>query len=66
MSVQTPPTPSPETQVMLDCLRQAVAKALERKRRLGQYAVLWSGEVPVIDGEDAPVQLKIVREPSQD
>lgn len=28
---------------MLDCMRQAVTNTLERKRRLGQYAVLWSG-----------------------
>ena len=48
MSVQTPPTPSLETQAMLDCLRQAVANTLERKRRLGQYAVLWSGETPTL------------------
>jgi len=25
----------------LDALRNAVAEALERKRRLGQYAVIW-------------------------
>jgi hypothetical protein len=30
---------SPDTQEMLDNLREAVAEALERKRRLGQYAV---------------------------
>lgn len=66
MSIQTPLTPSPETQAMLDCLRQAVANTLERKRRLGQYAVLWSGGAPIAVGEDAPVQLKIGQEPSQD
>lgn len=65
MSVQTPPTPSPETQAMLDCLRQAIADTLERKRRLGQYAVLWSGDAPVAVGEDAPVQLA-ARKASQD
>ncbi len=32
---------SPEDQLALDILRRAVAKALERKRRLGQYAVIW-------------------------
>jgi hypothetical protein len=66
MSVQAPLTPSPETQAMLDCLRQAVVNTLERKRRLGQYAVLWSEGAAVVVGEDAPVQLKIAREPSQD
>lgn len=57
MSIQTPPIPSPETQAMLDCLRQAVTKTLERKRRLGQYAVLWSESAPIAVGEDAPEQL---------
>ncbi len=31
----------------LDVLHQAVADALERKRRLGQYWVVWDGEKPV-------------------
>ncbi|MGZ5619964.1 MAG: hypothetical protein ACXWFG_03785 [Methylobacter sp.] len=66
MSIQTPPTPSPETQAMLDCLRQAVTKTLDRKRRLGQYAVLWSGDEPVAVGEDAPMHLKATKESSQD
>ena len=26
---------------MLECLRMAVRKTLDRKRRLGQYAVVW-------------------------
>lgn len=54
MSVQSHPTPSPDTQAMLDCLRQAVAKTLERKRQLGQYVVQWSGKAPVEVGADAP------------
>lgn len=33
--------PSQDTLVALESLRRAVAKALERKRRLGQYAVIW-------------------------
>jgi len=65
MSDQSSLTPSPETQAMLDCLRQAVANTLERKRRLGQYAVLWSGGTAIAVGEDAPVQLAALREPSQ-
>ncbi len=37
----------------LDALRSAVAEALERKRRLGQYAVIWrDGQVVRIDPED--------------
>ena len=30
-----------EAEEVLDALRAAVAEALERKRRLGQYAVVW-------------------------
>lgn len=29
------------TQTILECLDQAIEKALDRKRRLGQYAVIW-------------------------
>ncbi|MCD2449622.1 hypothetical protein GO003_004375 [Methylicorpusculum oleiharenae] len=35
---------------MLDCLRQAVSKTLERKRRLGQYVVQWNGKAPFAIG----------------
>jgi hypothetical protein len=31
----------PYDQRALDALRRAVAEALDRKRRLGQYAVIW-------------------------
>ncbi|MGS2742085.1 hypothetical protein ACU6TU_00545 [Halomonas sp. LS-001] len=44
----------PDTQQMLDSLRTAVAETLERKRRLGQYAVLWQDGKPVLVGDDAP------------
>ena len=40
----------------LDALTRAVAVALERKRRLGQYAVVWRGNRPVCIGSDAPPQ----------
>jgi hypothetical protein len=30
-----------EDRLALELLRRAVAEALERKRRLGQYAVIW-------------------------
>ena len=45
---------SPDTQEMRDSLRSAVAETLERKRRLGQYAVIWQDGKPVLIGEDAP------------
>lgn len=47
-------TPSPEGRQLLETLRQSVAKTLERKRRLGQYAVIWQNGKPVVTGEDAP------------
>lgn len=65
MNIQKPPSPNQETQAMLDCLRQAVTKALDRKRRLGHYAVLWSEGAPIAVGEDAPVELA-ARKVSQD
>lgn len=39
---------------MLESLKQAVAQALEKKKRLGQYAVIWENGKPVLIGEDAP------------
>lgn len=56
--MNTPRTsaPSPEGQHQLEALRQAVSKTLERKRRLGQYAVVWRDGKPVRIGEDSPAQ----------
>ena len=46
-------TLSTEDQQALDALRSAVAETLERKRRLGQYAVIWrDGGVVRITPED--------------
>jgi len=46
-------TLSIEDQQVLDALRAAVAEALERKRRLGQYAVIWrDGKVVRIEPKD--------------
>jgi hypothetical protein len=48
-------TPNIETEVILESLRKAVAKALDRKRRLGQYAVVWRDErVTIVPPEDLP------------
>ncbi|MCQ8118017.1 hypothetical protein [Methylomonas rosea] len=58
MSEPSKPTLSPDTQAMLDCLQLAVNKTLERKRRLGQYVVLWDGNAPFVIGDDAPEHLK--------
>jgi hypothetical protein len=57
VNTQTTPPASPidqDTQAMLNSLRLAVHKALERKRRLGQYAVIWQDNAPLLIGEDAP------------
>lgn len=51
-------TISPEAQKTLEALKKAVADALERKRRLGHYAVIWRDGKPVAIGEDAPDDLK--------
>jgi len=46
-------TLSADDQQVLDALRRAVAEALERKRRLGQYAVIWrDGKVVRIEPDD--------------
>lgn len=37
-----------------EALKRAVAKALDRKRRLGQYAVVWRDGRAVCIGPDAP------------
>ena len=42
--------PSQDSLKTLECLRQAVAKALERKRLLNQYAVVWEDGKPAIIG----------------
>lgn len=47
-------SPSPEGLRQLESLRLAVGKALEKKRRLGQYTVTWKDGKPVVAGEDAP------------
>lgn len=46
--------PSLKTKQMLESLERAVATTFERKRRLGQYAVIWKDGKVVLEGEDAP------------
>jgi len=42
-----------EAEQALEALHNAVADALERKRRLGQYAVIWrDGHVVRVEPED--------------
>lgn len=48
-------TPNPFAAQTLAVLRQAVAEALDRKRRLGQYAVFWQGgQVVRVEAKDLP------------
>lgn len=54
MNIQRKTTPYPEGHWQLETLRQAVGKTLDKKRRLGQYAVTWQDGMPVVQGVDAP------------
>ena len=46
---------STEDQRTLDVLRRAVTEALDRKRRLGQYAVIWrDGQVVRLEPDELP------------
>ena len=45
--------PSPEALAILQALQTAVSNALERKHRLGQYAVIWQNGQPVKVSGDA-------------
>jgi hypothetical protein len=58
-------TARPEDLQALDVLKQAVAEALERKRRLGQYAVVWrDGRPAIIGAEQARMSLPEGQEPN--
>ncbi len=50
-------TPSEDTQKILKTLQKAVDEALDKKKRLGQYAVIWRNNRPVAIGENAPASL---------
>lgn len=47
-------TPSRDGQVALDSLQNAVTKILEKKKLLGQYAVVWENGKPAIIGGPKP------------
>jgi hypothetical protein len=53
MTITSAP-PSREAQAMLKALQAAVASSLEKKQKLGQYAVIWQNGRPVQSGADAP------------
>jgi hypothetical protein len=54
---------SAEDQEILDSLQSAVAEALDRKRRLGQYAVIWRNGQIVILGEESPTRPRRFAQP---
>ncbi|MRW89851.1 hypothetical protein GJ699_07635 [Duganella sp. FT80W] len=55
-------SPSPEMQAMLKALQSAVTKELERKRRLGHYAVVWQdGRPALLGGENDPARKDAMR-----
>lgn len=58
MKITLRAAPSKEDQEILNSLQKAITQALEKKRRLGQYAVVWRNGRPVIIGEDAPKEPK--------
>ena len=45
---------SDDTLQILETLKKVAAKTLEKKRRLGQYAVIWRDGKAIAVGEDAP------------
>ncbi len=47
--------PTENAKKVLESLKKAVSETLEKKRRLGPYAVIWDGKKPVLRGDDAPV-----------
>lgn len=49
--------PSEDTLKMLATLQKAVNEALDKKKRLGQYAVIWRNNRPVAIGDNAPASL---------
>jgi len=51
--------PSQDSQTMLDALKTAVNKTLDKKKFLGQYAVVWLDDKPVLVGADAPEENKL-------
>ncbi|MDQ6987418.1 MAG: hypothetical protein Q9M25_06430 [Mariprofundaceae bacterium] len=53
MNVSLKTTSSEESRILLETLKTAVAHALEKKRRLGQYAIIWKNGKPVRLGSDS-------------
>jgi len=48
--------PSEHSKIILNALKQAATNEIEKKRRLGQYVVVWENDAIVYKGDDAPSQ----------
>ncbi len=57
--------PSPEDLLILESLQKAVDEALDRKQRLGQYAVVWRDGKPAFIGDEMPNLLCSIPEQSK-
>ncbi len=51
-------TPSAEGQRQLEILRQAIRTTMEKKRCLGQYAVVWKNGKTVVIGKNSGNQVR--------
>ncbi len=49
-----------KAQEILEVLQKVATDTLERKRRLGEYAVVWQDSKPIAIGEDAPDHFKTI------
>lgn len=54
VNVNVTKTLSAEGRKALEALRRSVAQALDRKRRLGHYVVIWKDGKPLATGDDLP------------
>lgn len=59
MNTSSMPKASPEALAILECLRQTATETLDRKRRLGHYAVIWQDNAPLAIGDNAPEELSL-------
>ncbi len=60
MKIEEPINASVKSKVILKALQSAVHKALDKKRRLGQYAVVWDNKT------NSPKRLNYISEPNKD
>ena len=54
-----------DTQRLLESLKKTATDILEKKRRLGHYAVIWKEGAPLAIGDDAPLLENQIQETPQ-